>query len=111
MRLAVLAVLSLGTPALCQSAPSSHVDPDKMFELPQKYIEANPDPARFPTGFDPAKVPMPTTVVMDPPKRPDGKQIDPGIILRPPAPRDGQEGQPVARNLYPDLRLVPINRR
>jgi hypothetical protein len=108
MRCAALVLLGLGVPAFCQSAPANHVNPDKLFQIPQDYVQLGRDVTKFPLGFDPSQTAMPQTVVVLPELSAKNKPVDPGIILRPPIPRDDREGQRVARNLYPNLRLVPI---
>jgi hypothetical protein len=108
MRLVALLVLAFGSSALCQSGAPAHANPDNLFQLPQKYSQAGRDVTKFPSGLDPASIPLPQIVIAEPGKLPENLKIDPGIILRPPTGHNRDAGQPIAQNLYPGLRMVPI---
>ena len=110
MRLPLLAFLCAATAAWSQSAPQP--DPDKMFQMQDKFSRQGPDFGTFKAlppmtnelflGRPPANVP--------PPKLND-PQIDPKIIVRPPWPEKGEtsRGRDVSHSLYPDLRFLPIH--
>jgi hypothetical protein len=111
MRLPLLALLcAAATAAWCQSPASP--DPDKMFQMPDKFLEQGPDFKTFKAlppmtnelfmGHPPADTPRPN--LNDP-------QIDPKIIVHPPWPDKGNasKGQNVSHSLYPHLRFLPIH--
>ena len=108
MRRFALLLLGAGTSALCQNAPCTTVNPDQLFQMPKSYVQGGRDVTQFPSGFNPAQLPGPQLVLENPKEKQKPRQIDPGIILRPRAPRT--DGQHIARNLYPDLLLMPIER-
>ena len=86
MKLPLLALLCVGTLAFCQSPSPQKVDPDKLFQMPRKFIE--PAPPGF-TSFKPLP-PMQNSLVLPRlttlPPRPNlnSPQIDPKIIIHPP---------------------------
>jgi hypothetical protein len=112
MRLPLLALLCAATAALCQSPTPPRVDPDKMFEMPDKFSQQGSDFKTFKTlppmknelflGHPPVNAPRPN--LNDP-------QIDPKIIVHPPWPDkgDASKGQDVSHRLYPHLRFLPIH--
>ena len=97
-----------GTAAFCQSPASRKIDPDKLFQMPQKFIQPAPDFKNLrslPPMRNDLILQFPATVT--PGIKPDGPQIDPRIILHPPW--HGQsKGQDVAHRLYPNLKFLPI---
>ena len=109
MKLPLLALLCVGTAAFCQS-PGPGVDPDKLFQIPEKYRQQAPNFAKL--GPQPFRWSQ-SLILARPPITPRPKlndpQIDPKIILHPPWPskRDQPKGQDVSR-LYPNLKLLPI---
>jgi hypothetical protein len=112
MKLALLALLSAGTAALCQAPSTPKVDPDKLFQIPQRFSEQAP-------GFTPPAMenaltaPLRNPTVLLPPPRPQNPQIDPKIIVRPPWPRgeNRQKGEDMSSNQYPNLRFLPLHGR
>lgn len=116
MRLPLLALLSVATTAFCQSPTPQKVDPDKLFQMPEKFSEAAPDPSKpaivqkfrmdsvHPTLHMDVLRPGPNPVG---PKL-NNPQIDPKIILHPPWKGDQSKGREVSRHLYPNLRFLPI---
>jgi hypothetical protein len=119
MKLPLLALLCAATASFCQSAPSTQVEPGKLFQMPDKFSETVPD-LRKPAikqKFSMNSVhPTLHMEVLRPGPKPAGPnlnnpQIDPKIILHPPWPSDGGQprGQEVSRNLYPNLRFLPIH--
>ena len=112
MKLPLLALLCAGTTAFCQSPTPPRVDPDKMFQMPDKFSQQGPDFKTFKTlppmknelflGNPPADVPRLNL---------NDRQIDPKIIVHPPWPDKGDapKGQDVSHNLYPNLRFLPIH--
>ena len=110
MRLPWLALFCVGTGAFCQSPQGQKVDPDKLFQMPDKFTQSGPD---FKTFKSPP--PMKHDFILDRPPmvlprmKPDSPQIDPKIIIRPPW--HGQSnGQDVAHHLYPNLKFLPLQR-
>ena len=112
MRLPLLALLCAGTAALCQSPTPHRVDPDKMFQMPDKFSQQGPDFKTFKAlppmknelflGHPPADAPRPIL---------NDHYIDPKIIVHPPWPDKGDrsKGQVVSHSLYPNLRFLPIH--
>ena len=112
MRLPLLALLCAGTTAFCQSPTPPRVDPDKMFQMPDKFSQQGPDFKTFKAlppmknelflGHPPADTPPPN--LNDP-------QIDPKIIVHPPWPDKGDtsKGHDVSHSLYPHLKFLPIH--
>jgi hypothetical protein len=112
MKLPLLALLSAATTALCQSPTAPRVDPDKMFQMPDKFSTQGPDFKTFKAlppmrnelflGHAPVEAPRPKL---------NDRQIDPKIIVNPPWPekRDESKGKDVSHGLYPHLRFLPIH--
>ena len=110
MKLPLLALLCAGTTAFCQSRAQPQVDPDKLFQLPENFSEA-PESAKPPAVTEKLRLPLPVPhIVLRSPDPIPNHQIDPKIIVRPPWPRNGDEsrGLDVSRNLYPNLRFLPV---
>lgn len=111
MKLPLLALLCAGSAALCQSPAQPGVDPDALFQMPDKFMHPMSDFTKF-KQLPPMKndfVLAHPRIVLSPPKL-NNPQIDPGIIVRPPWPRggDGSRGQDISRNLYPNLKYLPL---
>lgn len=110
MKLPWLALLCFGTVAICQSPSPRKFDPDKLFQMPDKFAQHMPD---FKTlkPLPPMKneliLPQPT--VLSPRPKLNDPQIDPKIILHPPW-HSQSKGQDVAHHLYPDLKFLPLER-
>ena len=110
MKLSWLALLSVSTAAFCQSPAQQKIDPDKLFQLPDKFTHAAPDfktlkslpPMKHDFIFVQPAIDLPRL-------KPDGPQIDPRIIVRPPW-HGPSKGQDVSHNLFPHLKLMPIRR-
>jgi hypothetical protein len=112
MKLPLLALLCGATVALCQSPTPPRVDPDKLFQMPDKFSQQGPDFKTFKAltpmrnelflGNPPADIPRPK--LNDP-------QIDPKIIVHPPWPDkgDASNDKDVSHSLYPHLRFLPIH--
>ena len=110
MKLLWLALFSVATAAFCQSPAPGKIDPDKLFQLPDKFTHAAPDFNAF-KSLPPMKnefIFVNPTIDLPRPRL-DNPQIDPKIILRPPW-RNRSKGQDVGSNLYPHLKLLPIRR-
>jgi hypothetical protein len=110
MKLPLLALLCAGTAAFCQSPPQP-LDPDKLFQMPDKFTHSKSDFTRFkqlPAMKNDLVLAFPR-IVLPPPKL-NNPQIDPRIIVRPRWPRedDASRGQDVSRNLYPNLKYLPL---
>ena len=111
MKAPLLALLCFATAAFCQSPAPQKIDPDKMFQMPQKFIQ--PAPPDFKTFKSPPPMKndlilaFPARVIPGP--RLDNPQIDPKIILHPPG-HSHSKGQDVAHRLYPNLKFLPLER-
>ena len=110
MKLPWLALLCFGTAAFCQSPAPKKIDPDKLFQMPDKFAQRAPD-FKWLQPLPPMKHDW---IMTRPPmdmQRPklDSPQIDPKIIVHPPW-RSQSKGQDVAHHLYPDLKFLPLNR-
>ena len=109
MKLSWLALLSLATAAFCQSPARQKLDPDKLFQLPDKFTHAAPD-FKMLESLPPMKhefiLVRPTIEI--PRFKPGDPQIDPGIIAHPP--RNKSRGLDYLPNLYPHLKLLPLDR-
>jgi hypothetical protein len=111
MKFLLLALLWGGTAALGQSSSTqSQVNPDKLFEMPQKYSEAAP--GFNPPAFDKrlASNPLPHVTVLAPPPGPKDPEIDKKMIVRPPWPArgEGQKGRDMSNDQFPNLRFLPL---
>ena len=108
MKASLLALLCFATASFCQSPAPQKIDPDKLFQMPQKFIQPAPDFKTFK-----ALPPMKNDLILLRPMRPvpglrlDNPQIDPKIILHPPW-HSQSKGQDVAHRLYPNLKFLPI---
>jgi hypothetical protein len=112
MKLPLLALLSAASAALCQSPTAPRVDPDKMFQMPDRFSTQGLDfktfkalpPMKNELFLGPAPVDAPRPKLNDP-------QIDPKIIVNPPWPDKGDEskGKDVSHSVYPHLRFLPIH--
>jgi hypothetical protein len=117
MRLSLPALLCAGTLAFGQAPSPAKIDPDKLFQMPKKFSEMAPDPSKpaIAQKFRMDSVhPMLHLEVLRPVPNPVGPklndpQIDPKIIIRPPW-RSESRGQDVGHRLYPDLKLLPLQR-
>ena len=112
MRLPLLALLCTTATAWCQSPTPPRVDPDKMFQMPDKFSEQGPDFKTF-KGLPPMtnELFLGRPPVEAPGPRLNDPQIDPRIIVHPPWPEKGEtsKGQDVSHSLYPNLRFLPIH--
>jgi hypothetical protein len=112
MRLPLLALLCAGSTAFCQSPAQPKVDPDKLFQMPEKFSQT-PESEKPPAVSEKLRLPLPVPhIVLLSPDPGMNHEIDPKIIIRPPWPRKGDEprGQDISRNLYPNLKFLPIHR-
>lgn len=109
MRLPLLALLCVGTVALCQSPAPQKIDPDKLFRLPEKFNPQAQELGKLrPQPFLWKKFILAHPTVLGPWPKPDDRQIDPKIIVRPPW-RSQSKGQDVSHRLYPDLKFLPLH--
>jgi hypothetical protein len=124
MKFPLLALLCVGTAAFCQSPTPQKVDPDKLFQMPDKFAQRAPEQGRLrPQPFlwnksiqgdttipaIPRLIQRDTTIPAAPRLKMNDHQIDPKIILHPPW-RSQSKGQDVAHRLYPGLKFLPLNR-
>ena len=77
MKLPLLALLCAGTAALCQSPPQSGVDPDKLFQMPDKFMHPMSDFTTFkqPPAMKNELVLAFPRIVLPPPKLNDPRSI------------------------------------
>ncbi len=118
MRLLTLALfLCAGSAAFCQSttpAPAKphSSNPDKLWQLPPEFAQPQMEFGKLPHNWDSFTVMPRTEIVISNPARvlPDAR-IDRNIIVHPPQASIGVQppGKLVAQNLYPNLRLLPID--
>ena len=112
MRLPLLALLCAGTVAFCQSPTPPGVDPDKLFQMPDKFSHQVPD---FKTFKALPSMKNEWILTRPPVERPrpnlNSPEIDPKIIVHPPWPDKGgaSQGQDVSNGLFPHLRFLPIH--
>jgi hypothetical protein len=110
MKLPWIALLSVGTAAFCQSPAQRPIDPDKLFQMPDKFAQPAPDLDRLrPQPFQWNKLIPGHSPILTPQPEWRNPQIDPKIIIHPPW--HGQsKGQNVAHHLYPNLKFLPLQR-
>lgn len=110
MKLSFLALLSMGTLALCQSPPQQKVDPDQLFQLPETFTQAAPNFGSLkplPPMTDHLILPGPS--IANPRRMLNNPRIDPEIIVRPPW--HGQsEGHEFAHHRFPGLKFLPLRK-
>jgi hypothetical protein len=84
MRLPLLAFLCAGTVAFCQCPGQRKIDPDKLFQMPDKFTHPAPDVNGL-KSFPPMEhnfiLNQPLMIL--PRMKPDAPQIDPKIKTRP----------------------------
>ena len=114
MKLPFLALLCMGAvcgPAVfCQSPGPQKIDPDKIFQMPDKFAQPAPDQDKLtqqPFQWD--KLFPGPPAMLTPRPRTDNPQIDPKIILHPPW-HGHSKGRDFAHHLYPDLKFLPLVR-
>lgn len=114
MRLTILALLlSSGTAAFCQTPMPAPANPPESFLSPPGFSQHGRDFGKLPPGMHfSAVLPQKTIILPDAgvPRRGLDAQIDPKMIVHPPQSSLGEQppGKLVAQNLYPGLRLLPI---
>ena len=109
MKLPWLALLSVGTAAFCQAPAQRPVNPDKLFQMPDRFAE-NPRWDKLPQRpFVWNKSILPPPNIVSPRPRLNNPQIDPKIIVRPPW-QNQPKGHDFARHLYPNLKFLPLQR-
>ncbi len=103
-------LLCVGTTAFCQSAP---VNSEDLGWIEAAFTQPVPDLNKLPADWRMTNLAPPKTFI--PPgagavQHRNHAQIDPGMIVHPPPSRVGVQppGTLVARNLYPNLALQPI---
>jgi len=109
MKLPLLALLCAGTVAFCQSPAPQKVDPDKLFQMPKKFIEPAPPGFRTFKPLPPMKndLILPRPTILTPRPKLYNPQIDPRIIVHPPR-HSQSKGQDVSRHLFPGLKFLPL---
>jgi hypothetical protein len=113
MRITILSLfLCAGTTAFCQTGAPAPAVPNNPWQAPLGVVPPIRDFSKLPPGWH--AVPLTPPKMMYVPKvvdtRPKDAQIDPKIIVHPPASSIGVQppGTAVAQNEYPDLRMLPI---
>ncbi len=115
MKLPLLALLCIPNLAFCQSSGPSQGDPDDLFQMPGKFAQPVPGFIPPPATLNTLTVPAPNKLVLIPGLNAPGPKlnsprVDPKIIVRPPLPRgDNSQGRSISRNLYPNLKFLPIH--
>lgn len=111
MKFPFLALLSMGTLAVCQSPPKQQaIDPDKLFQLPENLAEPTPNFKALkplPPLANTLILPRPSTVT--PRSKLNDPQIDPKIIVHPPG-HHWSKGNDVAPHLFPGLKFLPLQK-
>ena len=98
-----------GIAALCQSPTPKKIDPDRLFQMPDKFSQWTPDfetlktlpPMNHDLILLKPMMPVPRPKLNDP-------QIDPKIILHPPW-HNQSKGQDAESRLYPNLKFLPVH--
>jgi hypothetical protein len=109
--------LCAASAAFCQSstpAPSKPraVEPDKLWQLPPGFAPPLMDFGKFPRQWNSLKiVPRTEIVIMKSDRALADARIDRNMIVHPPSGSIGVQprGTLVAQNLYPDLKMLPID--
>ncbi len=103
-------LLSAAIPAVCQT-PQPPIDPNQIFPMPHQFQQSPRDPAKPPSFQFPSRFFSLPRIVRPPRKSQLGDpHFDVQIIHRPPPDSFAQQKPrtPPASNLYPDLKLLPI---
>jgi hypothetical protein len=114
MRITILSLfLCAGTTAFCQASAPVPAIPDNLWQTPLGPIPPSRDFTKLPPGWH--AVPLTAPGILFQPKvldttRLKEAQIDPGIVIHPPASSLGVQppGTAVAQKEYPHLRILPI---
>src|ERR1700748_1915750 len=107
MKLSWLALLSLGTAALCQSPAQRPVNPDKLFQMPEGFPQQAPQSDKGkPPHFFWNKSIQPPRIIAPPRPMLDNPQIDPKFLIHPPWHKESR-GRDLAHHLYPNLKFLP----
>jgi hypothetical protein len=111
MRIPLLALLCMGTTAFCQSPGAQKIDPDKLFQLPDRFAQRAPDfKSLKPLPGMKNELIVPRPSVATPPAKLNNPQIDPKMIIHPPW-RGQSRGRDFAHHLFPNLKFLPLQRR
>jgi len=98
-----MALSQIGLPGQANKA-----NPDRLFQMPPQFSIQKPDFGKGLGSGNSLKA-MPPVLLAPPKVHMNQAEIDPGIIVAPPKQFDAQDkGTPVAQNLYPNLRLMPL---
>ena len=116
MRFPFLALLCMGAAAFpeavafCQASGPQKMDPDKLFQMPDKFAQQAPDLGKLKAQPFRWNKLIPGPPAIDTPRlRQNNPQIDPKIILHPPW-HGSSKGHDFAHHLYPDLKFLPLQR-
>ena len=103
-------LLSSAIPSFGQASPQDSIDPDQIFQMPKGPL-APRDLNKAPAFKAPLQVmPLPRVVLPSRAPRVGDPQLDAEIIHRPLQKGFAQQQPrtPMAANLYPDLKLLPV---
>ena len=115
MRFAILGLLlSCETVAFCQSAPTAPANPEQDWLTAPGMAQLGRDFGKLPPGGHFYGLLPPKTVILPNPgplRRALDARADPRMIVHPPPSSLGEQppGTLVAQNLYPGLRILPID--
>jgi hypothetical protein len=103
-------LLSSAILSFCQT--SQHpIDPDQIFQMPKQFQLVPRNFSQPPSSKVPLKImPLPRVVVPSQVPKVGDPHLDTRIILKPPRDsfRHQQPRTPLAANIYPDLKLLPV---
>ena len=115
MRLATLALFLCAAPAtFCQSTAPAPANPDRLWSPPPQFTQPGRDFRKPPPNWGTLNI-LPRTRIILPHsgfgRLWDGARLDRKIIVHPPQSSLGDQppGTLVAQNLYPNLRMLPID--
>lgn len=106
---ALLLLLSAGAVTIAQTAPPAPGKHGPRFQMPPQFSVPHNSGKPHAFRFDPNR-PFQVPNVIPQPRALPGHTLDPQIIVRPPqsAFRQQQPRPPLRQDLYPDLKLIPI---
>lgn len=112
MKMLALVLAFSGVLGYSQSSPKGAPDPNQLFRLPSQLAFSQRDLAKAPSFTAPLPVwPVPHIVLRtSPPKPLSNPHLDEKIIRHPPPEAFVQQPprSPLVKNLYPDLKLLPV---
>ena len=103
-------LLSSTIPSFGEASPQDSIDPDQIFQMPKQFLQAPRNLGKRPAFKGPLKVmPLPRVVIPSRAPKVGDPHLDAEIIHRPLQSFAQQQPRtPLAANLYPDLKLLPV---